>query len=267
LDSNYRETVMMARSTDPKTYQTVRAPIAVMAKDYAGETEIGAHAHARAQLVYATAGAVRVTTPVATWIVPPSCAVYIPPLVEHATATLGPVQLRTLYIAASLAKRSLSPEPRAVAVSAFLRELILRALHVPLHDEPDATARRIFGLIVDELRAQPALSLVLPVGGDAFEELCDGLLRDLARLPTVEAVARSFNVSEKTFRRRFAEATGMTFGAWCRRARVLASVARLGAGEPVTTVALDLGYASPSAFTAMFRRELGAPPTRYLRSR
>ena len=39
----------------------------------------------------------------------------------------------------------------------------------------------------------------------------------------------------------------------------------LGAGESVTNVALDVGYESPSAFTAMFRRELGAAPRRYLR--
>jgi AraC-like DNA-binding protein len=31
-------------------------------------------------------------------------------------------------------------------------------------------------------------------------------------------------------------------------------------------VAYDLGYESPSAFVAMFRRELGAPPGRYLRA-
>ena len=39
---------------------------------------------------------------------------------------------------------------------------------------------------------------------------------------------------------------------------------RLAAGEPVTRVALDLGYASPSAFTRMFRRVLGVSPSEYL---
>ncbi|MAD40478.1 helix-turn-helix domain-containing protein, partial [Tistrella sp.] len=36
--------------------------------------------------------------------------------------------------------------------------------------------------------------------------------------------------------------------------------------ETVTNVALDLGYDSPSAFTAMFRRILGASPRDYLRT-
>jgi AraC-like DNA-binding protein len=34
-------------------------------------------------------------------------------------------------------------------------------------------------------------------------------------------------------------------------------------GRPILSVALDLGYESPSAFSAMFRRELGAPPSRF----
>jgi len=32
----------------------------------------------------------------------------------------------------------------------------------------------------------------------------------------------------------------------------------------VTAVAYDVGYNSPSAFTAMFRRAFGAPPTQYM---
>jgi AraC-like DNA-binding protein len=38
---------------------------------------------------------------------------------------------------------------------------------------------------------------------------------------------------------------------------------RLAAGTPITSVALDLGYATPSAFTYMFRRALGVPPSRF----
>lgn len=37
----------------------------------------------------------------------------------------------------------------------------------------------------------------------------------------------------------------------------------MAAGRSVTVVALDVGYDSPSAFTAMFRRALGVSPTRY----
>jgi AraC-like DNA-binding protein len=37
----------------------------------------------------------------------------------------------------------------------------------------------------------------------------------------------------------------------------------LAAGRPVTAVALEVGYDSPSAFIAMFKRTLGTTPHRY----
>ncbi len=38
------------------------------------------------------------------------------------------------------------------------------------------------------------------------------------------------------------------------------------AGEPVGSVAFQLGYGNPSAFIAMFRRALGTTPARYFRN-
>ena len=57
----------------------------------------------------------------------------------------------------------------------------------------------------------------------------------------------------------------MSFGAWRRQLRLLRALERLAAGEPVTTVALALGYDSTSAFIAMFRRNLGRTPGSYFR--
>ena len=45
--------------------------------------------------------------------------------------------------------------------------------------------------------------------------------------------------------------------------RLLASLDALAAGQSVLEVALDLGYDSPSAFSAMFRRTLGVSPSVY----
>lgn len=40
---------------------------------------------------------------------------------------------------------------------------------------------------------------------------------------------------------------------------------RLNSGQPVTCVALDLGYTNASTFVVMFKRILGASPARYVR--
>ena len=48
----------------------------------------------------------------------------------------------------------------------------------------------------------------------------------------------------------------MSFAEWRRRARLLRALGWIAEGRPILAVALDLGYDSPSAFSAMFRREL-----------
>ena len=72
--------------------------------------------------------------------------------------------------------------------------------------------------------------------------------------------ADTMHTSSRTLYRRFLKETGITFARWKQQARLLESIRRLAEGTPVTTVALDLGYDSPSAFSTMFRRSLGIAP-------
>ncbi|RCV90275.1 helix-turn-helix domain-containing protein [Billgrantia montanilacus] len=55
----------------------------------------------------------------------------------------------------------------------------------------------------------------------------------------------------------------MGFAAWRQQARLLAALPMLAAGRSVTVVSQEVGYESPSAFIAAFRRSLGASPGRY----
>lgn len=57
--------------------------------------------------------------------------------------------------------------------------------------------------------------------------------------------------------------TGVTFSAWRQRARVMRSLELLAAGQPVGTVAPDLGYSTASAFIAVFRLAFGSTPAAY----
>ncbi len=57
----------------------------------------------------------------------------------------------------------------------------------------------------------------------------------------------------------------MTFAQWREQARLLFALRRLAHGERIIDVAFDCGYASQSAFTAMFRRHFGRPPSEFYR--
>ena len=78
--------------------------------------------------------------------------------------------------------------------------------------------------------------------------------------------ANRMSMSERTLNRHFQQQTGLSYGEWVRRARLLEALVRLAQGQPVLRVALDLGYGSHSAFTAMFRRVMGLSPSDYFKN-
>lgn len=65
--------------------------------------------------------------------------------------------------------------------------------------------------------------------------------------------------------RLFPPETGRSFRAWQCQLDLLIALERLAKMRPVTTVALGLGFASPSAFIAAFRAALGVVPAQYLK--
>jgi len=94
--------------------------------------------------------------------------------------------------------------------------------------------------------------------------LCLAMLDDLSQDGTLEDWAGRLGASGRTLARLFLRETGLSFGAWRRQARLAEAVARLTQGSSIAEIAAALGYESPSAFTAMFRRELGESPRRYV---
>ena len=68
-----------------------------------------------------------------------------------------------------------------------------------------------------------------------------------------------------TFTRAFHRQTGLSLSTWRQQACLFAALPRLADGEPITRVALDLGYDSVPAFITMFKRMLGTSPRGYMR--
>ena len=240
-------------------------PIAPLARDYAGPSRRDWHHHRRGQLLYASAGVMTVSTAAGTWVVAPEQAVWVPPGVEHQVTHAQDIAMRTLYIDPGVAA-GLPADCCVVAVPALLRALILRAIEIGLDYAAEGPGARIMAVILDELRALTPEPLHLPQPRDPrLLKVTGAMIDDPADGRPLGAWARGAGASERTLARLFMKETGLTFGEWRERLRLVTAVARLAEGAAVTAVALDLGYQSPSAFIAMFRRSLGETPGRYLR--
>jgi len=151
-----------------------------------------------------------------------------------------------------------------VTVSPLLKELILHAVKMPTDYPLDSPEERIMRVILDQIQhldVKP-LSLAIPK-----EPRLNKIFRELSENPgnkrTLEEWGKLVGATRRTLTRLFHSEIGMSFGQWRQQIRILESLRRLAVNDPVTTVALDLGYDSPSAFISMFKKALGKTPGQY----
>lgn len=236
------------------------------------------HEHAWAQLVFSPSGVVRLTMDHGTYLVPPSRAVWIPPGVVHAVTVVADTELRTLYLhqppgryGPGVAHDAEAPwrRCRVLEVSELLRALIMQLDVRPDGAEPPpdgdqlARERLVSALIFDELRRAPTVPLGVALPHDKrLRALCLAVLEDPRRHASLEtwAAGTATGASARTLARLFRQELQTSFGQW-RLQVLLAQALALAAGQrPLAQIAAELGYASPSAFSAMVRRTMGQRP-------
>jgi AraC-like DNA-binding protein len=246
-------------------YHMTARPMAAMEIDYPSGASTGLHAHPRGQILYAIEGVMIVRSAVGAWVVPPNRAVWLMAGLDHEVRMCGAVKIRTVFVDPQAAA-SLPQTSCVIAVSPLMRELIVAAMHVPLDYVSDTRDERLMRLLLDELREVDVLPLHLPMPrDDRLRTICEALVARPDDVSTTDQWARGLKVAPKTIHRLFARETGMTFGQWRQQARLLFALERLAQGERIIDVAMDSGYASQSAFTAMFRKHFGIPPSAFYR--
>jgi AraC-like DNA-binding protein/quercetin dioxygenase-like cupin family protein len=244
-----------------------RAAVSSHAQQYAPGALIPPHRHGRAQLLYASEGTMTVSTRQGSWVIPPDRALWIPAGVLHQIRVGSRLAMRTLYFPLP-GTAGLPRQCQVLQMTPLMRELVLAAMRPSPTPAAEARLRRIHRLILDELRLLPETPLHLPTPtSDRLRRVANALADDPADPRGLALWARQLATSPRSLARAFRQETGLGFQRYRRQVRLLAALERLAAGASVTNVALDLGYDSPSAFIAMFRRALGSTPKRYFSTR
>jgi AraC-like DNA-binding protein len=231
------------------------------------------HQHDLNQLCHPLGGALQVSTPAGTWLVPAHRAVWVPAGIPHAHRANGPTEMRSLVFAEPVNPLRLD-QPTVLAVDPLLREVI-----TALSEDRDETGlpaagrpprlgprqrRNLERVALDRLCEAKELPLDLPQpADDRLRTVARILLDDPADPRTTAELGARAGASERTLSRLFRAETGLTFPQWRNRLRLQHALARLAAGEPVTAVAMACGFSTPSAFIGTFRSAIGITPGRY----
>ena len=264
---------------DPNAFAPVpQRPLRAKLRRMAASTRIEPHSHPWAQVALSTTGVIRMTAGHGTYLVPPSRALWVPPDVEHAITVVEDAEIRTLYLHPTArflrdgqglpSPFAMWPECRVLEVSPLLRELVQ---HLDVQPGPLAASpreQRLSDLVLDELRRAAPVRLGLALPADKrLRSLCEAVLDDPLRHATLDGWASQAGASTRTLARLFRQELGTTFGEWRQQARLAKALALAADKRPMSHIAAELGYASPSAFSAMVRRTVGATPRRFLGSR
>jgi len=254
----------IVQQRSPEGLQHVPRPIVAWGGRYANGDEIPPHTHPRAQLLYAVEGVMRILTPNSVWTIPSHRALWVPPNVEHHSFMMSDLEMRTLYVSEDIS-RALGTECRAISVSSLLRELILGLLQEPAEYPIPGRGEHLVALILMEISGAAAQAVEIPWPQDRrLQRVCQFVMNAPGVSHTIDDLAAMVGASARTLIRLFPKETGLKYRQWVQQVQLAEAICRLERGEAIARIANFLGYSSPSAFTAMFKRSFGVAPNQYL---
>lgn len=228
-----------------------------------GGTLYSWHSHEDHQLAWAASGVLTVLTEGATWVLPPTRALWIPAGMPHETGAASRATMRSAYVPVDMSPVNWAV-PTPVAASPLFAELISYLggeLTQPRREHAEA-------LLADLLEPVTLATFDVPFPAGPLAGVVAGALRENpADERTLADWGRTVGASERTLARAFTAQTRMPFGRWRTMLRLQAALPLLAIGEPVSRVAHQVGYETPSAFVAAFRRETGLTPAAYFAPR
>ncbi len=223
------------------------------------------HTHDFGQLISAASGSMYVGTPNRVLLLSPAMAIWIPPDVEHWMRYGSNNEMLYVDVNREEARR-LGTECRIIAMTPLLSALISATMPDHAYGRASHHNDAHHDLLRLELVAAKdvPLSIVMPQD-NRIRRFAEAALENPGVVDSVDSWLTEAAASRKTIERLFITETGVPPSRWLRHVRIFHAISQLAAGEKVSSVALNLGYESSSAFSYMFRRTLGVSPSGFRR--
>lgn len=239
--------------------------IGSMCRDFTDSTLMTGNGHPMGALKLPLSGAMLVSSTQGHWVVGTGSALWLAPGTAYKVRMLGKVRLRTLYmnstVAAGLPQRSCM-----LRVTRLMRELIAESA-MGAGSAPDRRVRLLVAALIEELRHQGEQAMDLPAPRDSrLVRICTHIQQHLDDTKTLQEWAREVGCDPRTLYRLFVQELGMPFVQWRQYVRLRTAIEWLANGKAVFDVAFDLGYQNQSAFTTMFKRNMGVAPSEFVKS-
>ncbi|WP_184194089.1 AraC family transcriptional regulator [Chitinimonas taiwanensis] len=241
------------------------APLSLRYDHFEARTDFDTHRHPWGQLNRISLGLIELDIAGLRLTAPADYLVWIPADLPHAAHVRQAMDYTSIYLSATAAAR-LPAQACLIAQTPLVRALLDDFCQRRLSGMQDEWDVRQAELLIEHLARAGYQANFLP---ESQDRLLAPILHALRLAPdeasTLAQWATRVHSTERTLARRFQAELGMSFVQWRNRARFVQALAWLKEGWPVQEIAARLGYGTPSAFIAMFRKQAGFSPERYRR--
>ena len=217
-----------------------------------------------AQALFCFDGLMRVEMSEGRWFIPDRFGIWLPAGTTPAVELKARVEFQSFLLHPRFASRlDMPPAPTVLRASPLIRGIGRRLMPGPPYDTaPTGPEKRRLGWVaLDEIARLDRPDLHLPGSGDPrLTKIMSRLLRRPAEANNLARLADEVGSSERTLSRLFRQDTGLSWREWRDRMRFVMAIEGIQIGRSSTELSNWLGYSTPSAFVAAFRRQSGMTP-------
>jgi AraC-like DNA-binding protein len=223
------------------------------------------HLHEQGQLISLDSGTASMEVSSATWLLLPGRVGWVPPHERHSMISNGSISGWSLYLPAEQAA-VLPNRPLIFVRTGLVEHVVARIAQLRQSKTNPEAVGRLLAVLADEMITFSADTSYLPLPHDPrLQRLVEAFTQNPAAEHDLDHWAKQIGMSKRSLTRSFQTQTGMSFGQWIQKFRILSATEKLAAGDDVTSVALTCGYSSVSAFIRAFHLNTGTTPAKYRR--
>lgn len=216
------------------------------------------------RLIFVAAGMMLVTIDGEMWPLLPQRALWVPRHTEWQMHCRSDVAAHVLGVDST---DKLPADTAVIDVPPLFRELILEAVRLSAEGGSAAEWAWIEPPILSRIVTRQGRRSKMRAPTDPrLMRICNEIITNPSNGRTIDDWATEVGMSRRTLTRHFRDETGLSFSMWRQQARLQEAIARLEMGQPITSIAFDIGYESPASFSNVFRQTFGTSPSRFLGS-
>ncbi|WP_434339286.1 AraC family transcriptional regulator [Motilimonas cestriensis] len=221
------------------------------------------HSHPWHQIVFPLTGLLQSTIDQKSAIVPHNAMLFIPESTVHKSVAVTDTQFLAIYLNPSACVQY-GDCPKSCLVTPFIKELILLLFGEGISKLSDVNLTNLLVVLRDQIKIAGSYDIPLLIPAD---KRLKSIFTQLRQQPNLKLTFKEWSVkvgaSERTLSRLCAKEFNQSFSLWRQSVRLVLSLQLLSSTRTIQDIALELGYASDSAYIYAFKKMFNQTPSKY----